>query len=498
MKVLVGLFVIVCSGMALADAPGAKKVNNLAPPAAGPYRCSSQKHLVNLSVNDSGQTVEGPVCAQVTVNALKYAALLSKKYATPTAGQSLGSVLPSTFGGGGGNPKIVNAPSLDRQFHDLNSQAKQLYDNLFQIDIANREQGAFLTQDLSTLQNTIAQSDTIFNQSGPDGILALLNRPQIAAILNKVPQYQFLWKATNEQLTKLESLQLHITILPIDYPTDIGTVTGDPCLPANANALGWTNWDKCYDAQYKAVQSEITAALTLAAQWTSDSDKAAQFVKNLNVLNYWSLKAATLTRDQFVLQAEVLCGVLFNQNQAIAVNLITTDQTGMFPGQTAQQPVTVTLLNVNCSSAFAVSAGVAFSLIKNPQFAIVQTAPPSGSTTPGSIFGATSNSAINPYPVALAHARLKDWNDNRYAVHYSFGAGVNPAGSNGTNPDFLTGFSLSFLRTIFLTGGLDVGKQSSLAGGFRLGDTVPSGVTTVPTSSSYKAGFGFAITFTKP
>ena len=143
--------------------------------------------------------------------------------------------------------------------------------------------------------------------------------------------------------------------------------------------------------------------------------------------------------------------------------------------------------------------GPRFSLIKNPTFAIVQGAPVVGSTTPTSTFGVTTNSSINPYPLALAHARLVNWADNRYALHYSFGAGVNPSGgSTGTNPEFLTGLSLSFLRTIFVTGGLDIGKQVSLAGGFHLGDPVPAGVTTVPTSSSYVPAFGFAITFTKP
>jgi hypothetical protein len=57
---------------------------------------------------------------------------------------------------------------------------------------------------------------------------------------------------------------------------------------------------------------------------------------------------------------------------------------------------------------------------------------------------------------------------------------------------------MSFLRTIFVSSGLDVGKQSKLIGGFNVGDTVPTDITAPPVSSSYTAGFGFAITFTKP
>jgi len=64
--------------------------------------------------------------------------------------------------------------------------------------------------------------------------------------------------------------------------------------------------------------------------------------------------------------------------------------------------------------------------------------------------------------------------------------------------ELVTGLSVSFLRTIYLTGGLQIGKQSELAGGFKVGQTVPTDITAPPVTSSYKTGFGFAITFTKP
>jgi hypothetical protein len=155
------------------------------------------------------------------------------------------------------------------------------------------------------------------------------------------------------------------------------------------------------------------------------------------------------------------------------------------------------LLTVTCSSPFTVSAGAAFTTIRNPQFAIVKSAPSSG-TTSVNTFGLSSDSKINPYPIAMANARLINWDENRYALHFSFGVGANVNGSGGTSPEFLTGPSISFLRTVFVTAGLNVGKQSKLVGGFNLGNTVPTDITTPPTSSSYTAGFGFAITFTKP
>jgi len=55
---------------------------------------------------------------------------------------------------------------------------------------------------------------------------------------------------------------------------------------------------------------------------------------------------------------------------------------------------------------------------------------------------------------------VHDWMDNRYALHFSFGVGasVKSQDSGGSNPEFLTGLSFSFLRTIYITGGLDIGN----------------------------------------
>jgi len=100
----------------------------------------------------------------------------------------------------------------------------------------------------------------------------------------------------------------------------------------------------------------------------------------------------------------------------------------------------------------------------------------------------------------MVHVRLKDWDEHRYGLHFSFGVGANINGQNagGSSPEFLTGLSLSFLRTLYLTGALDIAKQPKLSGGFKVGDVVPTDITAPPVSSSYKPGFGFAVTFTKP
>ena len=72
-----------------------------------------------------------------------------------------------------------------------------------------------------------------------------------------------------------------------------------------------------------------------------------------------------------------------------------------------------------------------------------------------------------------------------------FGALLNRA-------EFLIGPSFSLFRTMFLTPGLQIGTKTVIGGGFNIGDTVSSNITTVPLEKSYTTGFGFAITFTKP
>jgi hypothetical protein len=114
-------------------------------------------------------------------------------------------------------------------------------------------------------------------------------------------------------------------------------------------------------------------------------------------------------------------------------------------------------------------------------------------------FGVTDNSTFHPLPLAMIHARLCEFNET-IALHGSFGMAGNfqSQGAGGSSAEFLLGPSLSLFRTMLLTPGLHIGTKTTIGAGFSVGDTVPSDITTVPLQKSYTAGFGFAITFTKP
>jgi hypothetical protein len=485
---------LLLSGMLLVCAGGAHAQAN---PAL--FRCKDQRHVIQLSINNTGQTVEGPACVEITFNALRYGADFGKT-TTSSNGPNLTSVFPSSFSPGGADPKTITSASLEEKFQSDEQLRQILVAQLILVESKNRTTGSNLDKYLTTLRNLIVQTDDTFATGGATGVLADVNSPAVKTQMDAILASAVNWNTTDEIVTRLQQLQADLSALPFQFPTNTGTITADPCGPTNIKLLGWSDWSKCFDARYKLMQTGVASLLTEASPWTSDGDKAAQFAKKLGIVGYWKTEITALLAESFRRQAEVECGVLFNRNEQTVLKLILTDRTSIFDGQAPQPQTKDNLLTVACSSPFSLSAGAAFSTIHNQQFAIVKSAPSAGGTTSVNTFGVTADSRVNPYPIAMAHARLHNWSENRYALHFSFGVGANVKGqdSGGSSPEFLTGLSFSFLRTIYLTGGLDVGKQSRLIGGFKLGDTVPSDIASPPVSSSYKPGFGFAITFTKP
>ena len=104
------------------------------------------------------------------------------------------------------------------------------------------------------------------------------------------------------------------------------------------------------------------------------------------------------------------------------------------------------------------------------------------------------------FSLAMAHLRFYEWEKHRYALHATFGVAANIQGANagGSNAEYLPGISLSLFRTMYLTAGVEIGKQASLSGGFNVGEPVPSSITSPPVQTAYRAGAGLAVTFTKP
>ena len=468
-------------------------------PASNAFRCKDQSHVKHLLLNNSGETAEGPVCAEIIVNALRYYADFGKA-TTYTAGPALTSILPSSASPGGAALTSEKA-TLEEVFSKYEGSIIQVQNQFLTIQSANREASTFVDSYLGSLKALINQSDDILVASGPQGVMDLVNDPQTKQQMDAALAKKDIWHTTDKLIDQIQFIQGKLNSFPHDFPADTEAISGnDPCTPDNLKKLGWIDWDKCEDSRFKLAQSALTDLLAKATTLASDSDKAAQFGKKIGIIQYWRNQFITLKPEAFIRQAEMKCGVLFNRNSSTTLKLTVADRISIFDGQQPSPQDKNNLLAVECGSAFSVSAGVGFSMIANREFALVKSQPASGSTTSTTIFGVNSDSAVTPIPIGLAHARLWDSDDHKYGLHFSFGVGASIQGqdSGGSSASYLTGLSLSFLRTIYLTTGLQVGKKSELAGGFKVGQTVPSDITAPPVTSSYKPGFGFAISFTKP
>jgi hypothetical protein len=235
--------------------------------------------------------------------------------------------------------------------------------------------------------------------------------------------------------------------------------------------------------KYKAFQQ----AQTTLADWQQ---------RMLSLELSWESHVKTNTADPFVLRIPGTCDYTFSTTKQTAIKITASDQ---LPDKTAAPPSDVLSVTVVCASPFTVSAGVAFSTISNHQFSIQPVATPPGSTTTTNEFVLTSNSNFHPLPIGLVSARLCEPNET-VSFHLSFGlAGdFKSQNSGGSSAEFLIGPSIALFRTMFFTPGLHLGQQATLGNGFKVGDPVPTNVTSPPLRTSYTPGFGFAITFTKP
>jgi hypothetical protein len=480
------------------------------------FRCTSKSPKKTIVLNSSGDTVEGPICAEVSINALRFGAEFGETI-TETAGANLGSIFPSSFGAGGAPPPPPPPPpppqpgvtppppppppSLEEDFQTYQRNLNELSLRVVSLQGSNRTAAASLDAALRSLREFVIQSDMTFTNKGSTGVIALVKSDAFQNALNEALGQQAAWATSDQLIDALRGLQVKLNALPVQHPANTEPVTADYCTPANINKLGWTDWDtRCRDAEYKQTLATLAQTITDASVFSSDGDRAAAIAKKIGVATYWKTTSEALSGDDFVRQFETSCPALFNRNRQVALKLVLTDRVPTFDLQAMTTTTKDNLLLAQCGSRFSISAGAAFSGIPNTEFAIVKGTPTAPATTSTNRFGILSDPTIHPVPMAIVHARLADTPGHAIALHGSFGIGVNTRSqsSGGSSPEFLLGPSLSFLRTIYITAGLEIGTTTDLAGGFKVNDPVPSDVTAPQIVTSYIRHWGVAVTFTKP
>jgi hypothetical protein len=428
--------------------------------AAGQTSCPAGVKSVSYGMNDSGDTVEGSICVKVNFNALRYDVVLNHTV-TVSNGPTL-SLTPPPAGGGTPGPGDTAQKVHDDLVVD-DGALKALMGN--DDDTATNLKNALLR-----LQELVDASNAAFDSGGAAAVLAMMNNASITKA--RAAGNAARWQSADSWVTQLQALKDRATKLQSSNPS-----------PDDAQSL----------TQY---QTTIASDIAAAAPYLISGDKSTSFQSQQGLFLWWDLHMAGLNASSFTAQTYVECHIITNVSKSNAIKIGGFDN---FPRFSSQSPTALSISGnvstVTCTSPFAISAGVEISFLKSPTFGLV----PSG-TSGTNEFGITDAGGVNPMPVAMIHWRMKDFAGDKVGLYTSFGAAahVQSSAAGGSAAEYLTGLSVGLSRAAFISAGWHLGKVSALNGGYTVGATVPSGVTSVPVTSSYRSGFGLAITFTKP
>lgn len=514
----------------------------------GPRRvasCSSFKREYTFRYNAQGGlnytvgTVLGPQCVQVTLDSVRFDAVISTAE-TSTAGKDLSSFLINgapAIGGGGKAPApsplatfATNYSDFQTQLGNVNEASADL--KIFIADIDNtlaRTGDAQKTLDSATayytgtlraalgkLQNA---SRKLYATDLPPGSICPVGS-SLGAPLPGSPEFDLVaFKKEQAATVALDQAALDAAKAKQKADTtDAQRIADQPAIDAAQTALDAANSDL----------DKVNGFLAFADQYKCNTGGFIALTKQLQALTFWINRLALigfttpasggspslvpvpgtpapgLTKDFFLQAYQISCQNLLNTVTTDSVSISSVDQLPTVDGNPATSipssgtpPVFIT---VNCASPIAVSAGLEVSGIPNQEYAIVQSKDPAGGSTSIPKFSYTQNSPYHLLPIGIAHFRILESNDLRFSLHGSVGISGNlqGTGSGGSTAEYLFGGSFGFLRILYLTAGAHLGYKSVLAGGYNVGDTVPTAISTPTVYKAATVRYGIAITFSKP
>jgi hypothetical protein len=265
-----------------------------------------------------------------------------------------------------------------------------------------------------------------------------------------------------------------------------------------AAATDWSSWIAGADhkTSYDAAVIRTNDLIASVADLTNPNNASLTSFQNLRTqLGTWSgvLTGVSGTGvSAFRYEQTVTCSFAFENSKETKLEIITTDRLS----QTAT-PVRQELITVVCSSPFVVSGGFGFSSIDESSIVFQSSSKTDSSGKAQSVFGFEGHSNYRPIPLLLLNVRVWEPSD-LFSFHISGGAAVDiKTGSTGTDVEYVLGPSVAIRRSLFLTPGLHFGRVGILSpeSGFKIGDVVPSGLSTPPIQKSWKKAFVFAFTW---
>ncbi len=203
------------------------------------------------------------------------------------------------------------------------------------------------------------------------------------------------------------------------------------------------------------------------------------------------VRASDVERDQ-----DVACRFLQGGSSTNTITLTLTPLTAAG----SDSNVEVSTADVKCLGQVAVSAGFIFSSLPQRTFQAVAAngalpAPAAGAPTPPpATIQEMASASVRAVPFAFVHVSPGS-RCSENCMFLSFGAGINSGSASGaTTVDFAGGLTWSFLRYMYLTGGVHLGQRTDLAPGYSLGGPIAAGAT-VPTITRTKTAYFLGVTF---
>ena len=468
----------------------------------------------NGTIAETGATQEGSTCVEVIYDPFRFDLVVSTN-STTTKGTDLSNVLltgalPATPPGGGSIKDITDKVT---SIATLNQQRTKMLQDVAKT-VADLQ--AFLPTEEASLRggNTKQGLDVAtagYETTLYDDFFAVQNVPAKfpASDMNGGSCVSALSSPTPGSLSfQIAAIQTEIAALT---KTDTDALTA-----ANAAKDSATATAKQAELDSLATETQLLNGYAATADAYKCQGAGAQaLTANLSLIQFWQSRFQSLgfgydpaaplptkpTVAIFSNDHVVSCGGLFNQTVTSVFSVSATDQAPtLLSAKATSSSGAQSFYTVTCTTPIAVSGGVEVSGIRDQEYQIVKSAPPAGSTTSVSKFGYTNNSPVHLLPIVMAHARLGEYANGKVAVHMSVGVSGNLQGqsSGGSSAEFLIGPSLSLFRTMFFTAGVHIGYQSQLAGGFNVGDTVPTDITAPQVYKSALVRYGIAVTFGKP
>jgi hypothetical protein len=357
------------------------------------------------------------------------------------------------------------------------------------VNDLNQDEGSrfALQQSIQTGIDTVNEANTQVNAFVSSSSIALAADPNGVSLLSQIPPL------LNTVLSP--ALAYHWPSADVAVlETDLATLRNN--LVVLQDNSGWAGWIAIASnkTSYDAVVSRVNELINLASALESTNNKSAATLNDLqNKLQQWSSLLSSINAagsSAFSRTVDTTCGFGFANNKNSVVELKSTDRMAA----TGTTPVTLDLVTIICSSPLSISGGFGFSTVSEREVSFIQSEDSSGTVI--STFGYKAKSNFKPLPLLLLNTRIHEWNDD-WAIHVSNGAVVDikTGAASSTDVEFVSGLSVSYRRSLFVTGGFHAGRIQSLAGGFTIGQQVPLSVSTPPTQARWAPGFVLAFTY---